>query len=363
MSILYITLKDLRLIARDRLALMFMLLVPIVVVTIVAVTLGSTNGGTITLPVVNEDEGPVAEVLIQMLGKHAEILEVDRSRAEAMVGKENAAAAALVLPGRMSKDYLANRPTTLTLLTDPAKGAELDTVKAYFLLADREASALADPLFEELLVLEEQSLTSSRLSTSSFEQTVPGFSIMFVLMGVLFGTAFAMRDEHDWGAYTRIRAAPIPGYAFLGGKLLARFLVGVVQMLVLFVFGHFAFNISLGQSVPTFLLMTAAVVFGMTGFSLVVAAFTGTREQVIPLGLTVVMIVCAIGGCWWPLFMEPEWLQRIAHVTVTAWAMDGMYDLVLRERTFVEVLPVLGTLFAYGAVCLIMGAWLNRTAD
>jgi linearmycin/streptolysin S transport system permease protein len=362
-SLLAIALKDLRLIARDRAALLFTLIVPIIVITIVAGTLGGHGGGSILLPVVNDDGGPVAEALTQTLGKHVEVVEVDRVRAEALVGVEKRAAAALVLPERLSKRYLGGLPSTLTLLTDPAKGTEVNTLKAYLMLADREAAALADPLSEKLLLVDEHNLTGSRLTTSSFEQNVPGFSVMFVLMSLLFGVAFGLRDEHDWGTITRLRMAPIGRAAVLGGKLLARYVVGVTQMLILFAFGHIVFGVSLGRSVLVFVTLTSLVVFSMTGFSLLVASFARTREQIIPLGLTVVMLVCAIGGCWWPLFMEPRWLQRVAHATPTAWAMDGLSDLILRDRTLVEIGPTLGVLFAYGLACLVAGAWLYRLTD
>jgi ABC-2 type transport system permease protein len=362
-SLLALALKDLLLIARDRAALVFTILVPMIVITIVATTLGGHGGGSILLPIVNDDHGPVAEVLTETLGKHVEVMEVDRARAESLVGVEKRAAAALVLPEHLSKRYLGGQPSTLTLLTDPAKGTEVNTLKAYLMLADSEAAALADPLSEKLLVLEEHNLTGTRLTTSSFEQNVPGFSVMFVLMSMLFGVAFGLRDERDWGTVTRLRMAPIGRATLLGGKLLARFTVGVAQMMILFVFGHLAFGVSLGGSLLTFVALTLAVVFSMTGFSLLVAAFARTREQIIPIGLTVVMLVCAIGGCWWPLFMEPRWLQRLAHATPTAWAMDGLSDLILRDRTLGEIAPTLGALLAYGLVCLGAGGKLHRLAD
>jgi ABC-2 type transport system permease protein len=360
MRLLAIAQKDLLLIARDRAALLFTLLVPIIVITIVAETLGGHAGGTILLPVVDEDRGPVAEVLIQTLAKHLEVLEVDRARADALVSVEKRAAGALVLPERLSKRYLGGLPSTLTLLTDPAKGTEVNAVKAYLLLADSEAAALADPLSEKLLVLEEHNVTGSRLTTSSFEQNVPGFSVMFVLMSMVFGVAFGLRDERDYGTVTRLRTAPIWRGTILGGKLLARYLVGVGQMLILFAFGHLAFGVSLGRSVLAFVVMTLVTVFCMTGFSLLVAAFARTREQIIPIGLTVVMLMCAIGGCWWPLFMEPRWLQQVAHATPTAWAMDGLSDLILRDRTLTEIGTTLVALLTYGLACLGPGARLYR---
>jgi ABC-2 type transport system permease protein len=131
------------------------------------------------------------------------------------------------------------------------------------------------------------------------------------------------------GAITRLRIAPIPRAAILGGKLLARFLVGLGQLLLLFLYGHVAFGLSLGSAPVALGLVMAAVVFSMTGFSLLVSVFARTREQVIPLGLT-------------------------------AWAMEGFHDVILRDRGLLDVLPGIGVLVAYGTVCLAGGARLYR---
>jgi linearmycin/streptolysin S transport system permease protein len=359
-SLLTITWKDLRLIARDRAALLFLVLVPFVVVTVLTQSLAGSDTGSLLLPVVNEDQGPVAEVLIESLSEYANVVEVDRAEAEYLVAGKKTAAAAIVVPEHTTKRYLATRPSTLLLLTDPAKGAAIGAVKAYLLLADRKAAEIADPLFQELLVMEEHNITGSRSSIPPAEQNVPGFSVMFVLMGVLFGVAFGLHDERDWGAITRLLIAPIPRTAVLGGKLLARFLVGLVQLVLLFSYGHLVFDLSLGSAPVALGLVMAAVVFAMTGFSLLVSAFARTREQVIPLGLTVIMIFCALGGCWWPLYHMPPWLQQVAQLSFTTWAMEGFHDVILRNRGILDILPAVGVLVVYGAVCLAGGARFQR---
>ena len=40
--------------------------------------------------------------------------------------------------------------------------------------------------------------------------------------------------------------------------------------------------------------------------------------------------------------------------------MEGIHDLILRDRGLLDVLPTLGVLFAYGAACLLVGARLHR---
>jgi linearmycin/streptolysin S transport system permease protein len=359
-TLLAVTWKDLRLIARDRAALLFLVLVPFVVVTVLAEALAGSDTGSLLLPVVNEDQGPVATVLVEALAEHAKVVEVSRAEAEYLVAGKKTAPAAIVVPEHTSKNYLATRPSTLLLLTDPAKSAAVMAVKAYLMLAGRKAAEVADPLSQELLVMQERNLTGSRSSIPPAEQNVPGFSVMFVLMGVLFGVAFGLHDEREWGAITRLLGAPVSRTAILGGKLLARFLVGLLQLTLLFLYGHLVFDLSLGKAPLALALVIAAVVFCMTGFSLLVSAFTRTREQVIPLGLTVIMIFCALGGCWWPLYQMPPWLREVAKLTFTAWAMEGFHDVILRERGTLDVLPALGVLVAYGAVCVAVGARLQR---
>ena len=355
MKIWTIASKDLRLIARDRPALVFLVLVPIMVVTIVAETLGGEGAGVIVLPVVDEDKGPVARVLMNALSEHVELEEVSREEADRRVARDSEAPAALILPRGLSKRYMTSRRSELLLITDPARGVEVATIKAWLLLAEKDAATLADPLYEELLKLEERNATGSRLEIPGFEQHIPGFSLMFVLMGGLLGVASGLEEEKEAGTITRLRIAPLRRHELFGGKLLARFAICLTQMLLLFGFGHLLWGISLGPSLPVFLLLCIAIAFSMTGFSLAVACFARTRERIIPLGLTVTMIVCAIGGCWWPLYQSPPWLQQAAHAFLTAWAMGAIHDLILREKDLLAIAPALGVLFAYGAVCLAWG--------
>lgn len=360
MSLFTIAAKDLKLIVRDRPAMLFLVLVPIAVVTIVAETLGGEGAGSITLPVVNEDRGPVARVLMNALAEHVDLEEVSAAEAERRVGRDSEAPAALVLPRGLSKRYMTSRASELVLVTDPARGIEVATIKAWLLLAEKSAATLADPLYEELLRLEERNATGSRLEIPGYEQNIPGFSLMFVLMGILLGVPSGLQDEKEFGTLTRLRLAPLPRWQIFGGKLLARYMVGLAQLLLLFGFGHAVWGISLGPSLGAFVLLSAVIVFSMTGFALFVAAFARSREQIIPLGLTVTMLVCAIGGCWWPLYQSPLWLQQVAHLFLTAWAIEGVHDLILREKTLADISLTLAALGTYGAVGFALGARYYR---
>src|SRR5512143_850192 len=231
-------LKDLRLIGRDRSALVFLLLVPMVIILVVAETQSGEGSQSILFPVVNEDQGPVANAFIKVFREHLDVREVDRATAERLVAVENKAPALLVLPAGMSKRYLTDKPSKIELLTDPAEWTELQAIKVIMLLADREAASLGDPFSEDLLTLEERSLTGKRLKFTSLEQNVPGFSVMFVLLNLILSVAYGLRDEEAWGTIDRLSVTPVSQATILGGKLLARLVIGTVQLLVLLIFGH-----------------------------------------------------------------------------------------------------------------------------
>jgi ABC-2 type transport system permease protein len=354
--------KDLRIFFRDRSALAFSLLMPILVITVIASGLfhRAENGLRLRVPVVNEDHGPVATTFVKLLGDHADVREVDRIEAERLVRDTHEAPAAIVFPPKLSKQYLQGNATEIELLTDPAAGSDLQAVKVLLLLMDKEAAALADPFAEEKIRLREQNLTGNKLEVTVFEQRVPGFTLMFVLLAVVFGTSMSMHDERDHGTLARLLVAPGGFTRILLGKLAARFVVGVVQMLVLLAWAHWVFGVSLGTSPAAMLLLTATSVFAVVAAGMLVAGLAQSREQTLPLGLSLVMALSALGGCWWPQSMQPEWMSRIAPAVFTTWAMRGLNDLVLREGGLGTIVLPAGVLLAYGAVTLVVGMQLFR---
>lgn len=363
MKLLRVMLKDLRLIVRDRSALAFLVLVPMVIILVVAETQSGEGSQSILFPVVNEDQGPVANALIKVFRKHLNVRETDRTTAERLVAVENKAPALLVLPGGMSKRYLTQRTSTIELLTDPAEWTELQAIKVVMLLADREAASLGDPFSEELLNMDERPLTGKRLKFTSLEQNVPGFSVMFVLLSLVFSVSFGLRDEEIWGTHARLAMAPVSQAVVLGGKLLARLVVGTAQLLILLLFGHFTYGLTLGHSPIALFLVAAAIVFSMACFSVIVAAIARTREQIIPVGMSAVFILAALGGCWWPFFEQPKWMQTIAQGVMTTWSMFAIHDVMLRDRGLLAVAPKLLFLFVYGLVSFAIGLRFFRYSE
>ena len=216
------------------------------------------------------------------------------------------------------------------------------------------------PALGTTLGVEEVSIGGGATTINSFDQQVPGFSVTFLLLGLLLGVSLGLLDERDWGTFDRIRAMPIAPRNVLLGKLTARFLVGMAQMILLFAVGYFLFGMSLGPQPWALLLPIGGIVFAGTAFGLIIAGVARTRDAVLPLGAIVIMSMAAIGGCWWPIDLEPRWMRTIALALPTTWAMESFNDLMIRLRGIDAALKPTAVLVAYGLAYLAIGLWLFR---
>ncbi len=204
----------------------------------------------------------------------------------------------------------------------------------------------------------EQSATGAPRRLNTFDQNVPGFSVTFLLLGMLLGVSLALLDEREWGTFERLRSIPAPLSVLLVAKRGSRIVVGMTQMLLLFAVGRAAFGISLGPDPWSLALPTFGIVFAGTAFGLVVAGLARTRESVLPLGSIAIVTMAAVGGCWWPIDLEPRWMRTAALAFPTTWAMAAYNDLMIRREGFAAALRPTAVLLAHGALYLAIGLWL-----
>jgi len=369
-KLLFISLNEFKLLFRDRPALLMMVAVPIAVITVIGFALGGIYGKSgdfvkIFLPLVDLDKDSLSKSLIEVLkeNKSLDLKEVEYEKAYQLVRDENKAAGAIIIPKGFTTSYLDRKPFTVRILTDPAKGMEVMTIKSFVNASAIKLliKSLPPQLGLSQVEIKEENLTGIKGNISSFDQNVPGFSIMFIMFGMLVGFSEAIFRERDEDhTFQRLLVAPVSKSSILGGKLLARTVIGMVQMLVLFAFGYFAFDISLGNSLSGLFLTILGVAFSASSIGVLVASLSQSREQARSLGTLTILIMSAMGGCWWPLFIEPKWMQKLSHLVMPAWAMDCFFDLMIRGKEIGDVLPFLGGLYLYGIIMLLVGVKLFK---
>ena len=355
-------LNELKRLLRDRWTVFYALAAPIVIITIVVGARVQDEGKpNILIPVVNLDQGPVAELYVELLGKNAMPVEMSREEAEHIVRVQNRAPVAIVIPAGFSERYANEEPTTWQFLTDTARPGDIRAIEILLMVAQKDAEALEDPLAEERITLGERNLTGDSLTVKSYEQNVPGFAVMFVLLAAVAGISLSVHSERDNGTLERLLVAPGGFSWFLSGKLAARFLLGVLQMMLLLLWGNLVFGVSLGSSLWAMPTLVLAILFATTSLGLLVAALVKSREQTLIMSLAVVLFFSALGGLWWPEQMQPDWMRQLSPLVFTTWAMRGMTDVILRDGNLAQIAWPVTVLVLEGVVMWLLGMRLFRS--
>jgi ABC-type multidrug transport system permease subunit len=52
------------------------------------------------------------------------------------------------------------------------------------------------------------------------------------------------------------------------------------------------------------------------------------EDKVTGLCVLASLVMAALGGCWWPLEVVPDFAKTLAHTVPTGWALDALHQLI-----------------------------------
>ncbi len=407
----YIAKKDLLQITRDRNGLILMLLVPLMLISIVGFAFGSfySDGSSqihITVALNNQETAPdafIGKTIASALKVNTRQLAITvheyRNPAQVIAQVEasnDAANVGIVIPSGASQTLLGDLQRNVTpknlvqlytlpntndlritvvenmvnnvvrsILSGSAGVSQVDWVchqpgnfcaqKTINPAAIRAAVAAANSEADQAI----QTLTAGHaVKIDPFDQVLPGYAVFFSLFGLNAVAATILQEKED-GTFRRLLIAPIQKYALLGGKMLAQFLVTLAQLCIIFLVGFFVFKVHIHDWLTVSLLLMSTS-FAATGLGMLLVSLVKTRAQINQVVTLVVLITSAVGGAWWPLFLEPTWLQHLAKIGITAWAMEGLNGSIILGKDFMDVLPDILGLLAYGLICLLIALRIFR---
>jgi ABC-type Na+ efflux pump permease subunit len=163
---------------------------------------------------------------------------------------------------------------------------------------------------------------------SGFSQAVPGTMVMFTMLILLTSGAILLVVERQQGLLRRLASAPITPGAIIAGKWTARMALGVVQVSFAMLVGRLVFGVDWGPSLPMVLLVLVAWASFNASFGLLLGNLARTQPQMAGGGVLTTMILAALGGCWWPIEITPQWMQSLSLALPTGWTMDALHKLV-----------------------------------
>jgi len=334
--------------------------------------------------ILSEDDGPLMDSLINALAEY----NLDSEFVDTLPDD----VFAMEIPSDFSENLLDGRKTTVILHILPTTSAS-QAVEQYVtaaisrlggaaLVAEMgldqamESGLVEDPqeeqeYFEKILT---ETLTASenplaitevvwagdvdiettRTSATSAEQASAGQIVTWTQI-TLLAAAEIFVAERESGTLRRLLIAPSRRAVVLGGKLLSRLFLGLVQMALLFAGGALLFGVNWSRDPLALTAVSLAFALATVGLGMLVATFVKSRGQANSVVIGLAMGLSALGGAWYPLELNPPIYRQIVQILPSTWAMHAYTDLLVQNASLRDVLPAIGVLLIFATVFITIG--------
>jgi ABC-2 type transport system permease protein len=400
-----IGLKDVRLVFRDRTALIFMLAAPFVITLGMGLVTGgfSSIGGSgisdIPVVIVNLDKEDLGNTLVDIFQSQdlAELVEPTISQdpeAARLSVDEDESAAAIIIPAGFTQSIIPQNGSTtkevkIEVYANPSRPTSAGIIKAIldeFISRLEEGRISGETAITQLVISGRispaqaaevgvemnQRLSASTDATPAIQLNTttadgeavefnilaylaPGMALMF-LMSTVSNGGRSILSEKAQGTLPRMLVSPTNSMQILGGKVFGIFLTGVAQMLILIGATTLLFQLKWGDLLGVLILVLAAV-FGATGWGLLITALARTPAQVGSVGTAVMLIFGIMGGSFIQLSNMPSFVQDFSRITPNSWALDGFATLGL-GGTLADLSTPITALLTMGILLFLVSALL-----
>ncbi len=372
---LAVTGASLRRVGRDRRALFFLVVLPIVVIVIVGATVRGFS--TVRVGVVDLGAGRAGRSLTVAM-QRAGNLDVRRypslDAATTAVARGEVSTA-VVLPRGMSSAIRSGRAVTVAVMADRANSTQQAAAAAVASVVAEEGALVQAASFSSSQGLGSYEQDLARATTlqrraaqvgvvtrivDSNAQTLPqgfGYSaptmlVLFVFLNAVASGAVIV-ETRRMGLYERMAAAPVRQSAIVVGETFAYFTVALGQALLIVLVGAMVFGVSWGDPLAASVLVVLWALVA-AGAGVLSGTLFRTPEQAGAIGPPVGIVLGMLGGCMWPLSIVSGFMRQVGHLTPQAWAVDGWTDLMSRNGTLVSVGPELAVLAGFAAGLILL---------
>jgi linearmycin/streptolysin S transport system permease protein len=376
---LAIAATDLRRLLRWRANVFFLFLLPMLIILL----LGAAFGGSSARIGVVGGSDPLAHRLVARLDAQRSV-QVERFDGERALDRAVARGridAGLVVPADYDQRVRAGDPARVRYFARPDSVAQqlsatVQAVAAHegaLLGAAQLAARERGGAFRDALA--KASATAARVPRVSVALTKPDGSpyprsedrfasgastqlLLFVFLNSLNGAVWLI-ETRRLGIARRMLSTPTSPRSILGGILLGRLAIALLQALIIVVGSSLFFSVGWGDPLGSAAVVLAFCLVG-TGAGMLLGALCSTEQQAGPIALLLGLSLAAFGGSMVPLEVFPSSVRAVAHITPHAWANDAFSELLEHGGGLVDVLPQVAVLLAFAGVAVTLATWRLR---
>jgi len=395
-----IALKDLKLFSRDRMALFFFVLFPFLFVIMFNFILAGTaqdEDNRLAFLVVSLEEETETALSHQIIAALVTPDESELQPGEPMIiemedydelrrqVEEKELGGFLAFPADFTESLYTGGRAEIEVVADPEAvyhraalysladgisswiGAEYAIRAAIIELAGEQAPAILQSLEGQVITGEPLVGYTSDNTAGDIEAeqasnyVIPGYLVMFVFFAAALSAEAIVRERQNH-TLERLLASSVRRSTLIGGIFAGTAAKGLVQIIIFWTVGLLVFNIDLGVAPAAVIILSFLMVIVSAAFGVMLATLVKTDRSAGSLATLSALIMAPLGGCWWPLFIAPQWLQSLAKITPHGWANEGFNKLMLFGADFADVALEMLALVVFTVIFGSIAVWRFRTA-
>lgn len=370
---------------KNKASLLSLILLPVIFTFMFGVLPSMGDNGRIPVAVVDEDHSRLSAALIQEMSNRQDVKVLTTAEDQATETLRNKTAGLVVtIPSHFGDDLLNQNATTIDFTPAPDQGGavqsslvvernlqagiqswqiggEVALKKAQAQPTDQNAmdiflqGADAGDHIKPLVIADGKTVRDGlvRTSLTQGQQAVIGFSTMFIMFAV-FGVTGSVLREKQTGTWSRLKASPASKASLMAGYSLGFFIIGWIQFAILYVVGRWLFGIDILMNGWT-LLTVSLYILATCGLALCIVGVVKTVEQHMGIGSMVAVSTSMIGGAYWPIDVEPIWMQHVAWLVPQNWTIEAFRVISMGIPTLSTLLWPLAVLAGFAFVFFTAG--------
>lgn len=337
---------------RDRLALFFTFLFPLIFLFVFGGIFGSNKGVSFNVAIINHSSSSFAKQFVaQAESSKQSLLKVDKTVTTLSAANEKM--------GRGEIDATIELPADFGAVQPGQAYPSGQAVVHYTQNNEQAAQTLATVLqaqFQQTnakLVVTKTPFTAKTIQTntrslSQFDYTFTGL-LGFAILGMgIFGPMNVFPELKKMGILRRLHTTPLRVWQYFLSTMMGQAVVGLMSIAVMFVVAILVFHLKV---VGNYLELAVFLVLGIItilGIGLALGGWAKNERQVAPLANIIVFPMMFLSGTFFPRYAMPDWLQNITFYMPLTPVIDGARLIATEGKHLIDLGPQLA----------VMGAWM-----
>ncbi|MFC2101270.1 ABC transporter permease [Bacteroidota bacterium] len=192
---------------------------------------------------------------------------------------------------------------------------------------------------------------------NTVQHNVPAW-ILFGMFLICIPIAGNIIKERGEGCLARLKIIPVTYLQIMVGKVIVFVGICLIQATLIILAGIFVMPLLglpqlqiHGNWLALFLVLIASG-FAATGYAIFIGSVFSTHIQASAFGAVSTVIFAAVGGAWVPVMVMPLIMQKISAFSPINWGIHGFYEVFLRNANTLQILPDIGKLMLFSALCI-----------